>query len=280
MKRLLFLFQLLSFAPTIYGQTFLNGSFENNTVTNCMYDIDNATFNSVMTNVKGIGELQTLGIFYYNNCPGFDSAQSGNYFVSLENTSDSTKSTAISMKLADTLQAGFPYTFCYYDRGLTLYNGPVEIGMSNNDSTFGTLIYTSPTCDTTWQQRTVSFNSPITGNYVTARYKHNPPPYDGLLIDNFGVCLSNGINEHSTKNSFKLFPNPTTDHINIQTNFYQKFIFNIYNSLGQLAKSGVIESNSTTIYLNELANGIYSIELLADNKKERKCFIVEKQSSR
>lgn len=88
--------------------------------------------------------------------------------------------------------------------------------------------------------------------------------------------LTNGINEIENPFGLLVFPNPTTDQINIQTNNKQKFNFNIYNSLGQLVKTGILESNTTTIHINNLTNGIYSIELLADIKTERKCFIVEK----
>lgn len=276
MKRLIFFILLQSIIYSSYGQVFLNGDFEINSATNCMIDINNSSFNSVMTNVKGIGELQTLDIFYFTDCPTFDSAQSGNYFVSLENTNDSTKSTAISMKLADTLQLGVQYSFCFYDRGITLNNGPVEIGLSNNDSTFGSLIYTSPTCDTTWQQRTVNFTAPLTGNFITARYKHSPPPYDGLFIDHFGICPISGITEQSDNNSFNLFPNPATNQINIKTVFNRKLKFNIFNSHGQLVQSGIIENNSTTIEINSLSIGIYNIVLSADNKSYQKRFIVEK----
>lgn len=266
MKRLLFLFLPLSFASTLYGQTFLNGSFENNTALNCMFDINNATFNTVMTNVKGIGELQTLDIFSFNNCPGFNAAQSGNFFVSLENTSDSTKSTAISLKLSDTLQIGNTYSFCFYDRGISPGVGPIEIGICNNDSSFGSVIYTSPPANTVWTQRTVSFTAPLTGSYITARYKHGPPPYNGILIDNFGICLGTGINDtFSNENIYQIFPNPTTTELNIQLtqNSSDLQFIRILSSHGQeLFKS----ENTNKINVASFANGFYILEIRIFNK--------------
>lgn len=97
----------------------------------------------------------------------------------------------------------------------------------------------------------------------------------------FGIAPScdytvTGIDEVANPFGLLIFPNPTTDQINIQTKSKQKFNFNIYNSLGQLVQKGIIESNATTIYINNLTNGIYSIELSADSKIERKRFIIER----
>jgi hypothetical protein len=89
-------------------------------------------------------------------------------------------------------------------------------------------------------------------------------------------CTTTGIENVATTNLFSIFPNPATNQLNIKLNYNQKFNFNIYNSLGQLVKSGIMEINHTTIYIGELKNGIYSIELSVNSKKERKCFIVEK----
>ncbi len=73
-----------------------------------------------------------------------------------------------------------------------------------------------------------------------------------------------------------LFPNPATHQLNIKTNFNAKFHFNIYNTLGQMMKEGILQSDLSTIYLDDLIDGIYSIELFADNKIARKRFIVQK----
>lgn len=275
MKQLLILFLPLVFTSTVHSQIFINGSFEINTATVCMLNIANPTFNSHMSNVKGIGYSQTLDIFKDINCPIWGQAQSGQYFISLENQiPDSTKSTAISLKLADTLHANMPYSFCYWDRGL--YGpgyGPIEIGVSSNDSTFGTLIYISPLIDTTWTMRTVTFNSPITAQYVTARFPHG----GGALIDNFDTCIANGINEEiSDKNKLSIFPNPGSNILNIQTSNMQKINFNIYNSYGQLVKIGVITNGLITININEFTNGFYSITFFVDNTVKRQIFIVEK----
>lgn len=276
MKRLFFLFLLISFAPITYGQTFLNGSFEINIATNCMINnITNSQFDSLMNNVKGIGATETIDIYYDTDCPIFGSAQSGHYFVSVENNwADSTQSTAISLKLADTLQVGNNYSFCFYDKGLLVGAGPVVLGVSNIDSTFGTVIYTGPLVDTVWTMRTVSFTAPITGRYLTVKYGSY---YGGAFVDNFGVCTETGINNQNFSQCiYKIFPNPATNQISIQTKLNKQLQFTIYNSFGQLLQSGTLQSDLTTIPIDNLSGGLYSIELTTDNKIERLCFIVEK----
>jgi hypothetical protein len=276
MKRLYITTMLYFCGAIAYGQNFLNGSFEINSTSVCMInDITNAQFNSIMTNVKGIGATETIDIYFDTDCPSYGAAQSGNYFVSVENnSSDSTQSTAISLKLSDSLQTGNSYNFCFYDKGLVFGAGPLVLGLSNTDSTFGSVIYTSPTIDTVWTMRTVSFVAPSTGRYITVKYGSF---YGGALVDNFGDCSGTGINNmNSTQLILKLFPNPAINQISIQTNVNKQFHFTIYNSLGQRLQSGTSLSNLTTIPIENLSRGFYNIEISVDNKYERHSFIVDK----
>lgn len=82
--------------------------------------------------------------------------------------------------------------------------------------------------------------------------------------------------ENVVTNLFSIFPNPTTNELNIQSDNKHYFSFNIYNTLGQLMTTGALESNMSTISITNLPTGIYSIELSTDNITERKCFVVKK----
>lgn len=99
-------------------------------------------------------------------------------------------------------------------------------------------------------------------------YNFSSRPCDYLLTD--------GINKLEKPFELSLFPNPTTNQLNIKTKFDKPFHFNIYNSSGQLVKMGFLQFGLTTISLENLCGGIYSIELKADNKIERQSFLVEK----
>lgn len=263
MKTIFTFLLIQSFIYTIEAQNFLNGSFENNTANICLFNIGNASFNANMMDVRGIGDMQTLDIFYFTACPLYGTAQHGDFCSSLENTFDSTTSTALSLKLADTLLSGQAYTFCYYDKGQAGAGaGPVEIGLSSNDSTFGTLVYTSPLIDSVWTQRTVSFTAPLNGSYITARYKVSNV-YNGMFIDNFGMCTPTSTSNLSTeKENYKLYPNPASTELNILLlkNEHLKSV-SIMNQLGQIKYSSKDES---IINMSGLANGLYYIQIETD----------------
>ncbi|MBP7273012.1 MAG: T9SS type A sorting domain-containing protein [Saprospiraceae bacterium] len=102
-----------------------------------------------------------------------------------------------------------------------------------------------------------------------------------LGFHNFNIAstcdyTTSSIEEVEDEFGLSISPNPTSNQITIQTKMPQQLSFNIYNTLGQLLKQGITQGNFTTIELNNLAAGIYSIELRSDNKAQRKCFIVQK----
>jgi len=249
----------VNFVSVIYGQTFLNGSFEINSATNCMINnITNGQFNSLMNNVRGIGATETIDIYYDADCPSYGSAQSGHYFISVENNSmDSTQSTIISLKLADTLQTGLLYSFCFYDKSIALGFDSIQIGVSNTDSTFGILIYTTSLIDTTWTMRTVSFNSPTTANYVTVKYGALA---GGAFVDNFGVCNGTGIDGQIDIEKLKVFPNPFSNQITFTNSAKEQTTISLYDLLGQQILKQQF-SDAITINTEQFAKGIYLYEV-------------------
>ncbi|HEX8269907.1 MAG TPA: T9SS type A sorting domain-containing protein [Flavobacterium sp.] len=261
----IYLIALVGSTSLVGAQTFLNGSFENSTATSCMTNIDNATFNSYFTNVRGIGELQTLDVFYDNACTIYGLAQDGHYFSSIENTVSSVTSTAMSFELSSNMISGNTYSFCFYFKGLydEIQMGPIEIGISNNSSTFGTLIYTTPTAALEWTNQTVNFQAPITGNYITVRYQ-NSTAYNGVLIDNFRICDGLGVdNSKASKASYRIYPNPTSDILNIEALENQSDIISlkVYNQIGQkVYDSEYIKKLSVA----SLPTGIYMLEISTD----------------
>lgn len=259
MKQFLF-FILLSFTPIIYGQTFLNGDFENNSVTNCMLNnITNAQFNALMNDVKGIGLTETIDIFYDTDCVGYGSAQSGDYFVSVENNSvDSTQSTAISLKLSSALQVGEIYSLSFYDKG----PGSIVIGVSDTDSSFGSVIYNSPTVVNIWTLRTVTFTAPLTGEYITVKYGSFS---GGAFVDNFIMSNVLGIDGQTGIENLKIFPNPFSNQLTFTSSTNENLTIYLYDLLGnQILQQSFL--NSTTINTEQLADGIYFYELENSNR--------------
>ena len=73
--------------------------------------------------------------------------------------------------------------------------------------------------------------------------------------------LSTNVFE-SSNSSFSVFPNPSSDLITIVAN--EDLVgseFAIYNSIGKSVRKGLISSKSTVEYLNDLATGIYLLNI-------------------
>uniref|UniRef100_UPI00404B5A6B T9SS type A sorting domain-containing protein n=1 Tax=Fluviicola sp. TaxID=1917219 RepID=UPI00404B5A6B len=72
---------------------------------------------------------------------------------------------------------------------------------------------------------------------------------------------STGIYENSNS-FFSVFPNPASDQITIETNEYlMGNEFAIYNSIGKSVRKGSITTKETIVNLNDLATGIYILNI-------------------
>lgn len=188
MRLSLVLLGLLATWTLLPSQTFLNGSFESNGGS-CMYNIANATFNANMANTVGFGVASQLDIIQ-SSC-NFGAAQQGSWFVAMAVDISNTQNDAFSMRLGAPLTTGAPYSITWYDRGWSPYaTNVLEVGLSTTNNTFGSLLYTTPLPTiNSWVQRTVNFNAPNAGQFVTARVVVGS--YGWTHVDNFafGVVL-------------------------------------------------------------------------------------------
>ncbi|MBL7711608.1 MAG: T9SS type A sorting domain-containing protein [Chitinophagaceae bacterium] len=258
MKRILGLSIGLLSSSLGFAQNFLNGSFELNTASDCLFNISNSSYNATLSHVKGIGTRETLDIFYDVKCPEFGLAQDGHYVSTLENPVDIYIPTAISLELSSALIAGRSYTFSYYDKSKT-GGGPIELGVSADDASFGTVIYTSPGDATDdWTKRTVSFIAPVSGKYVTARYKENEDNY--IMIDHFAFEGATSVEEPEHNTPISVFPNPASGELNIrlQPGMERPGVVRIFNQLGQLCSEAAF---SDKINCAPLSKGVYILEL-------------------
>ena len=103
-----FIFFVFEFAIC---QNFLNDSFEINTTT-CQAYISNAAFNSFMTDVKAIGNLQMISI--YDTTIGCGEAENGSYAINLMTLPDGITFDGVSLKLTDSLHVGDFYSLSFY----------------------------------------------------------------------------------------------------------------------------------------------------------------------
>lgn len=163
--------QILSSHPlNAQGVVFLNGSFENNTAPAiCNYNLTNSTFNSYMafTNAYGGGNEVDISqaTCYIPTIPD------GLWAISLANANLD----EVALSLANPLLAGNTYSFNFKAYGNVTFSalGDLEIGVSNSNNSFGTLIYTASILPSTWVQYNVSFVAPFNANYITVRNVNN-----------------------------------------------------------------------------------------------------------
>lgn len=80
-------------------------------------------------------------------------------------------------------------------------------------------------------------------------------------VEDYTVNIQENLNTIDfNKDSFKIYPNPTTDHANIQSDLDIKNIM-IYNQLGQL----VVSQKITQIDLSNFTSGIYLVKVVFTN---------------
>ena len=74
--------------------------------------------------------------------------------------------------------------------------------------------------------------------------------------------LSTGIHDIDTKSDISLFPNPTSNLINVKVDY--KLIgtpYNIYDNIGKRVFSGIINNENTSIEMENLPGGIYMLSV-------------------
>jgi N-acetylneuraminic acid mutarotase len=85
---------------------------------------------------------------------------------------------------------------------------------------------------------------------------------DGIIYD---AALLSGIEENNILNSFDLYPNPCQNELNLRINsseFLSKY--EVFNSLGQMIQSGMIEFSNSTINTSGFSQGFYIISINGD----------------
>ena len=141
---------------------------------------------------------------------------------------------------------------------------PVGNGViiENIGDTYFLFPWTYGACDASWAGPLRCYEDTVIGpyNFDTA------PSCDYTTVE---------INEFDDIFRISVFPNPSSDKINIETNLNKRFYYNIYNIFGQLQKTGILQSNLTTISTLAFSNGVYNIIIYADKKTIKKRFIVE-----
>ena len=76
-----------------------------------------------------------------------------------------------------------------------------------------------------------------------------------------------GVETHSTGYEATIFPNPTSEILNIRTSTFENVKYTLYNAQGKLILQGKLTADQTPIIVGQLRTGKYS--LILDSKSQK-----------
>lgn len=178
----LILFCLVALVNFCFGQNIINGNFEIHSATYDIINMSNSESNSKLRDIYSFGSYGDVDIIKSTTYGG-GGAQDGTWYLAI--TGGGTD--IIAMTLSQPLVQGKKYTLSFYDRKDNSYPAsPVQIGLSTNNNSFGTVIYTAPEGATLnkWTERVFTFVAPNNGQYITVQMTQGGIQ-EWVNIDNF-----------------------------------------------------------------------------------------------
>jgi len=70
-----------------------------------------------------------------------------------------------------------------------------------------------------------------------------------------------GMEDHSPSFKATVFPNPTSEELQIRTSSFENVTYSLYDSKGKLILQDKLSAEQTTVQVSQLASGSYSIIL-------------------
>jgi hypothetical protein len=222
-------------------------------------------YDTLMSSSHSFGTDPNLDIMTFKDsyCGSNGYAQNGAWFLGVT----SGGADAFSLSLSSSLIQGKTYSLSFYDRQSTIdtTGSQVQIGISNTDSTMGTILYTGPlpqTCQ--WIKRSFSFVAPANSNYITVTC-----PYDGLgvtwtHVDNFVLDTGDvaSIPNITIDKTVNIFPNPASTNINIVcSSQFAVCSLQLCDILGNTIKTQELNNKETIIDVSSLNDGVYFLTI-------------------
>jgi photosystem II stability/assembly factor-like uncharacterized protein len=126
----------------------------------------------------------------------------------------------------------------------------------------------------------VNWNTMMSGTSQVLNSVHFATQVDGWAVGNAGTILKYngsaglGVAANSEEKYFKFYPNPAKDFVTLISQRSLATI-KLYNALGQVVYSGLLESEETKIDIRDLKPGVYFAEWNADEVVVTRKFIKE-----
>jgi hypothetical protein len=77
-----------------------------------------------------------------------------------------------------------------------------------------------------------------------------------------------GLEDHDPSFEATIFPNPTSDVLNIKISAFENVSYKLYDSQGKLVLQDEVYAEQTAIQVSQLAPGSYSLELIFEEGNE------------
>lgn len=269
LSRIVGSFVLIFLSIEVSGQIILNGDFENHTFTNCQTNLPNIQYTSAMSNSWGFGNNDELDV--QDNSCGFAIPQSNNWFVSLSKRPTG-EYDEFSLEISAPLIVGEVYEINYLEFATDKFgnsNIPLEIGLSSDSISFGTLIHSSIPNLNAWTLQSFTFTAPHNGQYLTVRIDSAGVLKGWNFVDKFEILNTTGIEEILHLNT-KVYPNPAHENITIESDFHIDDII-IYDMMAnEVLLADCNEAKRVQVNVSKLLPGCYLLKIRGDDKKKYK----------
>ena len=156
------------------------------------------------------------------------------------------------------------------------------ISRNNNGFRTGTLTQTWDTASNSWQNRNMNTYTLNTDGSISHYFAQSWDIPSGAWVNYMqadipaacSISVSpSGVAPDPTTTSILVYPNPTTDRLNLVLADYGKAQYSIVDFQGRVVKTGAFNDNKTSIDIKNLPENIYFINVLQGAKKIGKKFI-------
>lgn len=146
----------------------------------------------------------------------------------------------------------------------------VFVGNANNGAAMTQALIQPPVpADTAYHQGTTTFTVATSGTYYVGFHAFMPTGLGGsssLRIDDINISEIVGIKDNSLSSSVSIYPNPTSDVINITSKIQGNVTVELFNAIGQqVYSSNFNQPFKTVVDVSHYAQGVYTVKLSSDN---------------
>lgn len=142
----------------------------------------------------------------------------------------------------------------------------VMVATGNSISDFSTVIFSETLTSGDWEERNANFDG-FAGQTVYVAFVHmNSSDNYMMKIDDINITAGTVGIEENEASSFRVFPNPATNMINVEAQGYEQY--QLVNMLGQTVSSNSLNNGTAQINVSNLSNGVYFVRLINGNNVE------------